>query len=449
MISPSHPRRIVASHHIKVVAFFLAWSLVAPVSAADSSPAHDIGDIRLGHITAKSIAIPSFGAPGAPTAGGVSETIYRNLELSGHFKRPTNMAFVEQTHRNDLRTGKINFAEWSRLGAKFLAVGGVTLEGGKLKGEIRVYDANSGSWIFGMEYPEYPSERLLGQRMADDILYRITGEQGLSLTRIAFVAVHGAGVKELWTMDADGGGAAQMSKDKSLVLSPCWGMNGNEIYYTSYKDRNPDLCGTYIDGRQSWFISRYPTLNVSPDWSEAAQRIVLILSKDGNSEIYTMDRNGKGAKRLTYTRAIESSPSWSPNGKRIVFTSNRSSGRPRLYTMSAEGLSPTLLSTSVGTYNTSPAWSPEGDLIAFVGRRDGVLNIYTIAPDGTGLSRLTQAQGNNEDPAWSPDGTHLSFTSDRTGRSQVYVMNIDGSNQRRLTNGSGAHSPSWGPLRTR
>lgn len=86
--------------------------------------------------------------------------------------------------------------------------------------------------------------------------------------------------------------------------------------------------------------------------------------------------------------------------------------------------------------------------IAFVSNaRDGNEEIYTINPDGAGLTRLTQNTALDDDPAWSPDGKKIAFMSARDGNQEIYVMDADGSNVVRLTeNGSTNHfQPDWSP----
>jgi Tol biopolymer transport system component len=84
--------------------------------------------------------------------------------------------------------------------------------------------------------------------------------------------------------------------------------------------------------------------------------------------------------------------------------------------------------------------------IAFVSSRDGNAEIYSVNPDGTDLTRLTNDPAADEQPAWSPDGRRIAFVSSRNGGSEVYVMDADGSNVVRRTFSSGYNrDPSWSP----
>src|SRR5437588_10018731 len=74
--------------------------------------------------------------------------------------------------------------------------------------------------------------------------------------------------------------------------------------------------------------------------------------------------------------------------------------------------------------------------IVFASYRDSDYEIYSIAPDGTGETRLTNSAGLDGYPVWSPDGQKIVFVSGRDGNDEIYLMNADGSGQTRLTNDS-------------
>jgi Tol biopolymer transport system component len=77
--------------------------------------------------------------------------------------------------------------------------------------------------------------------------------------------------------------------------------------------------------------------------------------------------------------------------------------------------------------------------------------IYTIDPNGTGLTRLTFDSAPDENPAWSPDGKKIAFTRG-VNQPDIWVMNADGSGQTNLTNGADPvshHGPAWSPDGTR
>ncbi|HLO31660.1 MAG TPA: hypothetical protein VK249_21080, partial [Anaerolineales bacterium] len=80
--------------------------------------------------------------------------------------------------------------------------------------------------------------------------------------------------------------------------------------------------------------------------------------------------------------------------------------------------------------------SPNG-LIAFMSTQNGNSDIYTMHPDGSDLTNLTDNPTNDFSPFWSPDGKRIAFESDRDGSTQIYLMDADGSNIIQLTSGEG------------
>ncbi|HOE95235.1 MAG TPA: Tol-Pal system beta propeller repeat protein TolB [Candidatus Sumerlaeota bacterium] len=381
-----------------------------------------------------------------------AQVVSNDLQLSGFFRPPDNVQFARETHQGDLQRGEIQFAEWYRIGVLYLVRGEYTIVDGELRVEVRVYDTVAGSYIFGNLYPNNRPEqaRALAHQISNDIFKRITGYDGVADTQILYVqqADSLGRTKQIGIMDADGYGMRTLTPGGELTATPAWGARGTEIYYTTYRDFNPDLEGMILRTQQRWWVSRRNGFNLSPAWNEALQLIALTLTKDGNSEIYTIDREGRNPRRLTNNPAIDSSPCWSRDNSQLVFTSDRT-GSPQIYKMNADGSGQQRL-TYQGRYNDAAVWSPAGpERIAYASRvSDGTFQIFTCNPDGSDVRQLTSGGSNNEDPTWSPNGLLLAFTSDRGGRKQIYIMfAADGSNVHRLTNGSPCHSPAWSPMK--
>jgi len=308
--------------------------------------------------------------------------------------------------------------------------------------EPQVIDKASGSVIHRSNYKQpVGNERSAIHKIADDIVYTLTGESGFANSKVAYVQETKNGWKEIAVMDYDGSNINVVTQDKSINLSPVWSPDGRKLCYTSYKNDNPDLYILNLTTGQEVKISDVNGLNTAPAWSPDGSRIAMTLTKDGNAEIYTVHVDRKFTQRLTYSRAINSSPTWSPSNREIAFTSDRS-GMPQVYIMDSDGLNIRRL-TFEGSYNDSPAWSPRGDKIAFVSRTDSGFDIYTIDVNGENMMRLTDSSRSNEDPTWSPNGFSLIFSSNRNGKKQLYSMFWDGAAQKKLTEININYLPSW------
>ncbi len=131
----------------------------------------------------------------------------------------------------------------------------------------------------------------------------------------------------------------------------------------------------------------------------------------------------------------------------IAFTSNRD-GNYEIYTMNPDGSNPTNL-TNNPAEDSLPDWSPDGTKILFCSERDGNNEIYVMNADGSNPTNLTNNPGQDSQPAWSPDGTQIAFISYGPELMGIYIMNADGSNPTRLTPQAPGpwidQGPEWSP----
>ena len=146
---------------------------------------------------------------------------------------------------------------------------------------------------------------------------------------------------------------------------------------------------------------------------EAAAQEVRVTAADGSGE-----------------RAIGAafSPAWSPDGARIAYIGGE---RAEIFTAAPDG-------TGVARLAQIPdvvalAWSPDGSRLAYAAQRQGLTRLGVVNADGTGATTL--ARDVNEDfatPSWSPDGRRLAFVRGEADRSRLAVVDADGGGLRTL-----------------
>ncbi|HZS11906.1 MAG TPA: Tol-Pal system beta propeller repeat protein TolB [Nitrospirales bacterium] len=306
--------------------------------------------------------------------------------------------------------------------------------------------SDSGEVVADKRYIGQPAvSRLIAHRMADELVYRYTGEAGIARTKIAFVSEQG-GSRELYVMDYDGYAPRQVTADGFLNLMPRWSRDRKYLIFTSYRSRSKqNIEMIELASGQRWTLVSLNGLNITPALSPDGSWLAFATSHDGNSEIYKLDTNTKELHRLTFHSSGDLSPAWSPTGRDLAFVSDRGGG-PQVYVMNADGSNVRRL-TFEGDYNAAPAWSPRGNWIAYVCRTaERQYKLCLITPDGQKRVQLTSGGGVDDSPSWSPDGRHLVFSSTSEGKSHIYLINVDGTDLERLTSGGAHHtSPSWSP----
>jgi TolB protein len=207
-------------------------------------------------------------------------------------------------------------------------------------------------------------------------------------------------------------------------------------------------------------LTNSPDNDMLPAWSPDGKRIAFVRSPQdfSDSEIYVINADGTGLTRLTNAPGFDVSPSWSKDGKRIAFASTRAADDPRVnsndstdvFVMNADGTGVTRL-TFGPRQDGQPAWSPDGRQIAFVSARDllggdGVGDVYLMNVDGTQVHRATNFEGAAvQRLSWSPDGREIALSAQVGDGIDVYTVHPDGTQLTRLTFDGQSGLPTWSP----
>jgi TolB protein len=342
------------------------------------------------------------------------------------------------------------FKQAAEHGVSVIVWGQAGMKGGDKDADVHmdgyVYDAGSDEVVGGKRYVGSSSVvRLMAHRLADELVFRYTGEPGIARTKIAYVSEQGT-ARELFVMDYDGYEPRQLTADGFLNLMPRWSPDRRFLVFTAYRNRNTqDIDMIELATGKRWTIVSLGGLNITPALSPDGNFLAFASSHEGNSELYRLDTRTKALQRLTVNAAGDLSPTWSPSGRELAFTSDRSGG-PQIFLMSWDGSNVRRL-TFDGDYNAAPAWSPRGNWIAYVCRTPRKeYKLCLITPDGQKRVQLTSGPGIDDSPSWSPDGRHIAFSSTVDGKRHIYMINADGKDLERITfTGTDNSAPAWSP----
>ena len=369
-----------------------------------------------------------------------------DLEFSTFFELlDDTSSYLEEPKSCNLSQGSFDFRNWSLIGAELLIKTGYSLSGEKLVVEFRLYDTLAGKMIVGKRYRGRTKNiRLLFHKFANQVVESITGLPGEFTSKIAFCGRLGdEPAQELYSCDYDGHERRQITRNKSINISPAWSQDANKLVYTSYRRNNPDLyLIDFMKGKES-LLSKRPGINAAAAWSADDRHLALMQRYENHSEISIIKAgSGETLRRLTQSSANQASPCWSPDNNEIAFVSDRS-GTPQIYITTTQGGRWRRLTTKE-SYNANPDWSAHNDKIVFTSKIDGIFQICTIKPDGTNHHQLTFSRTNCEVPGWSPNGRHIIFTKKVNGIQQLMVMDEKGRNLKQLTfDKVDKKNPSW------
>ena len=223
--------------------------------------------------------------------------------------------------------------------------------------------------------------------------------------------------------------------------------------------------------------------NAEAYWSADADQLIFQATRPGESEcdqIFTMDDQGRYTTLVSTGNGRTTCAYFFPDGGRILYSSTHAADPAcppppdysqgyvwalydyDIYTAAPDGSDLQRLTETPG-YDAEATISEDGERIVFTSLRDGDLDIYTMNADGTGVRRLTHEEGYDGGPFFSPDGSKIVYRAHhptdpeeledyrallrdglvRPGTLEIFVMDSDGSNKRQITSNGAAN---FGPF---
>jgi Tol biopolymer transport system component len=243
-------------------------------------------------------------------------------------------------------------------------------------------------------------------------------------SRLVFAEV-GAAATDLWIVDADGGNAKHIvdcSTGCSRADEPAWSPDGASLAFH----------------REAF------------DGSEVVSTL----------ELYDVATGVTRVVRKAADDRLFFAPRWAPDSKRVVAeyhhrtspTTIEDMDSGELVVVDTTATSAAKVITAADYWPGDKDWSPDGKTIVFFhpedpANFDGPTDLWTIHPDGTGLTRLThfaKDAGQAVQPAFSPDGSRIVFvaSSSSIGDGVMASIAVDGSDLQPATTSGylrGAH----------
>ena len=277
-----------------------------------------------------------------------------------------------------------------------------------------------------------------------------------------------AGARHIFARPLTGGTPVQVTHESELNKGPLWLTSGQRLLYSSKRNGVMQICVGYLDGRRPlqltfgydnmvpWEVSNDGRKIFSRTYRKQASLHLVDLTASAERRFSTgvqpelFPQFAPNTNVLAYQQPVPNSPDvyhntifsraqdgqsealqliadgydprWSPDGEKLAFLRKPEKSH-QLWTVRKDGAAPQLVVEGLqpASYIQQPfgwtvaanfSWSPDGKALAFNATRAERVNLYAIAPDGTGETPLTY---NNDpriryfSPLWSPDGKQLAF----------------------------------------
>ncbi|HOP86623.1 MAG TPA: Tol-Pal system beta propeller repeat protein TolB [Syntrophorhabdaceae bacterium] len=405
---------------------FLLLLLFAIVNNAQGKIYLDVYGKSLKKIT---IAVPYFkGERPNKLNIEMSELLNKDLDLSGFFIPAPQTLFDRELMDEGIEKKDIKFNNWRSIGVELLCKGMVQEKNDEVVLDAYVYDTIDGSLVYANKYRSRSSDwRRLIHRLADDIIYAVTGEKGIMSSRVVFVYGQ-KGKKEIYAADLDGYNIQKLTNYNSITVSPSISPDGKYIAYTTYAKGRPYLYILDMHSKKEVYVDSDAGMKLGTAWKD--KNTFAYASTSGRkSTIYIIDVTTGVKKAIVSGDGIYTSPSFSPDGKKVVYVSDRH-GSPHIF-MTDISTGETKRLTFFGNYNVSPNFSPKGDLIVFVSKVEGSFEICIMNADGSNPRILTNG-GLNDSPRFSFCGRYIIYSTNRGNKNSIAIMLFNGENKKIL-----------------
>jgi hypothetical protein len=184
-----------------------------------------------------------------------------------------------------------------------------------------------------------------------------------------------------------------------------------------------------LDGSDLSKIYDSGTGDFDPSLNSDHTKIVFssYMDEDGDSDIFIYDLKTDEVSKVFDRQGHDFSPDFSPDGSSIAFSGQvggESLENFEIFTVNPDGSDLTQL-TDNSHFDGFPDFSPDQDQsqLMFTSKRDGPDNIYTMDTDGTNvMNRTIFGDCNDFDGSFSPEGDYAVLVSNRSGDHDIWAI---------------------------
>jgi Tol biopolymer transport system component/DNA-binding winged helix-turn-helix (wHTH) protein len=196
----------------------------------------------------------------------------------------------------------------------------------------------------------------------------------------------------LWRMELVGGlpsgQPTRLIASTMEELSAQYSPDGKKIAFTSTRSGSAEIWSCDADGANAVQITALGSDSGSPTWSPDSLRIVFDSNTKGRYQIYVVDAGGGVPRRLTDSPTDDAAPSFSRDGQRIYYSSLRTA-RWEVWTMAADGRQQVQVTRTGGF---SPVESPDGQVLYYQKTQD-ISDIWTMPVRGGDETKVVESVG--------------------------------------------------------
>lgn len=200
-------------------------------------------------------------------------------------------------------------------------------------------------------------------------------------------------------------------------------------------DGDFDLYVTSVDGEAQLPLADTPDDERHPAWSPDGQQIAFVRSDEETSSIYVVSAMGGPARRLLDCQTADPRGlTWSSDGQWLAYADRSAPDAPfRIHLFSlADRQTRVLTSPPEGTLgDIMPTFSPHGTTLVFVRAVSEVVkDLYRLSAEGGTPTPITSDHRKVSGVTWTNDGNHLLYTSTRSGMYRVWSVPLGGGEPR-------------------